>query len=160
VLTLPDDDAWERFCRAAGAPSACEDPRFATHTSRLAHHDEVDTLISCWTRGIPREEAVERLRAEGLMAGPVMDDADAMADPHLAAREYFLEVPHAEAGTHRYPGPPYRFSNAPLGVRHPPVRLGEHNEQIFQGLLGVDDDEYATLVAEGHIGTEYAAFIK
>lgn len=160
VLTLPDDAAWEGFCRAAGYPAGSDDPRFATVLTRLHHHDEIDAVIATWTRGISREEAVERLRAERLMAGPVLDDADAMQDPHLTARDYFLEVPHAEAGTHRYPGPPYRFTNARLGVRQSPVRLGEHNEQIYRDLLGVDEEEYAKLSSQGHIGREYAAHIK
>jgi len=160
VLTLPDDDAWQRFCRAAGEPEGCDDARFATCGPRLANHDAVDQLIAGWTRSLPRDEAVARLRAAALMAGPVLDDADLMADPHLAARGYFLEVPHEEAGTHRYPGMPYRFRNAPLTVRRPPVRLGEHNGRIYKELLGISDAEYAALEAEGHIGTEYAAHIK
>ena len=94
------------------------------------------------------------------MAGPVMDDADAVADPHLAAREYFVEVDHVDAGRHRYPGFPYRFTNNPLEVRRPPVRLGEHNEYVYKELLGISEEEYRELEAEGHIGTEYAPHIR
>jgi crotonobetainyl-CoA:carnitine CoA-transferase CaiB-like acyl-CoA transferase len=94
------------------------------------------------------------------MAGPVLDDADVMADPHLAARGYFLELEQADVGRCRYPGPPYRFQHASLGVRQPPVLLGEHNEQIYRSLLGIGEDEYAELTASGHIGTEYAPHIR
>lgn len=160
VLTLPDDAAWEAFVRAAGYPEGWDDPRFATITSRYRHHDAVDRFITGWTSTLSREEAVERLRREGLMAGPVLDDADALADPHLAAREFFVEIEHAEAGRHRYPGLPYRFRNAELGVRLPPVRLGEHNEQLYKDLLGFSDKEYERLTAAGHIGTEYAPHIR
>jgi crotonobetainyl-CoA:carnitine CoA-transferase CaiB-like acyl-CoA transferase len=160
VLTLPDDAAWRAFRRAAGNPPGADDPRFATVTSRLEHHDALDELIAGWTRSLPREEAVARLRAEGVMAGPVLDDADAMADPHLAARGFFWEIDHADTGRHRYPGMPYRFANARPGVRQPPILLGEHNEQIYKELLGVSDAEYERLVAEGHIGMEYAPHIK
>lgn len=160
VLTLPTDAAWAGFCRAAGQPAGCDGLSFATVAARLRHHDAVDRLISCWTRSLPREEAVARLRAEGLMAGPVLDDADTLRDPQLAARGYFVEVPHAEAGAHRYPGMPYQFIGKPLRVRHPPVRLGEHNAQIYRDLLGLADEEYAALTAAGHIGTEYAPHIR
>jgi crotonobetainyl-CoA:carnitine CoA-transferase CaiB-like acyl-CoA transferase len=160
VLTLPDDRAWRGFCRAAGHEEWCDDPRFATVVLRRQHHDEIDRLIASWTCGLSREEAVARLRAEGLMAGPVLDDADISVDPHLAERNYFLEVTQEDAGTHRYPGMPYRFARAKIGVRHPPVRLGEHNEYVYKTLLGVSDEEYAELEAEGHIGTEFAPHIR
>jgi crotonobetainyl-CoA:carnitine CoA-transferase CaiB-like acyl-CoA transferase len=160
VMTLPSDAAWQAFCRAAECPPGCDDPCFATVTSRYAHHDAVDRLIAGWTRQMDRDEAVARLRAEGLMTGPVLDDADAMADPHLAARGYFLEVEHADAGRHRYPGMPYRFHNAGLSVRLPPVRLGEHNEYVYKRLLGLSQAEYARLEERGHIGTDYAPEIR
>jgi crotonobetainyl-CoA:carnitine CoA-transferase CaiB-like acyl-CoA transferase len=160
VLTLPDDAAWQGFCRAACTPSGCDDPRFATVTGRLEHHDALDDVIAAWTRGMDRELAVERLRAEGLMAGPVLDDADLMRDPHLAAREYFWTQAHEEAGTYRYPGPPYRFRNAPLELRSPPVRLGEHNGLLYKDLLGVSDTAYGALEAEGHIGIDYAPHVR
>ncbi|MHB8577169.1 MAG: CoA transferase, partial [Dehalococcoidia bacterium] len=160
VLTLPDDAAWHGFCRAAGSSACRDDSRFATVTGRLEHHDTIDDLIAAWTRTVSREDAVQRLRAEGLMAGPVLDDADLMQDPHLAERGYFWTIPHAEAGTHRYPGPPYRFRNARLEARYPPVRLGEHNERLYKGLLGVSDEEYTRLTDEGHIGVDYALNIR
>jgi crotonobetainyl-CoA:carnitine CoA-transferase CaiB-like acyl-CoA transferase len=160
VLTLPDDAAWAAFCRAAGDPPGWDDPRFATPESRYANHDAVDDLIAAWTGSLTREEAVDRLRREGLIAGPVNDDADLMADPHLAARGYFMEVDHADAGRHRYPGPPYRFQEAPLAVRLPPARLGEHNEYVYKTLLGIGDEEFAELERRGHIGMDYAPEIR
>lgn len=160
VLTLWTDGDWAAFCRAACTPAGCDDPRFATVESRRANHDAIDAMIASWTKGLTAAEAVARLRAEGVAAGPVLDDADATADPHLAARDYFLTIPHEDAGTHRYPGFPYRFHEAPLTVRQPPVRLGEHNEYVYKQLLGVTDAEYAQLEAEGHIGTEYAPHIR
>jgi crotonobetainyl-CoA:carnitine CoA-transferase CaiB-like acyl-CoA transferase len=160
VLTLPDDAAWQAFCRAAGHPRGCDDAAFATTASRHANHDAIDRLIASWTSCITREEAVERLRREGLMVGPVLDDADLAEDPHLAARGYFLEIDQEDVGRHRYPGFPYRFLEAGLNVRHPPVRLGEHNEYVYKTLLGVTNEEYAELEAEGHIGSEYAPHIR
>jgi crotonobetainyl-CoA:carnitine CoA-transferase CaiB-like acyl-CoA transferase len=159
VLTLPTDAAWKAFCSAAGNPPGCDDQRFQTVHSRYEHHDEADRIISAWTSNTPREEAVERLRSVGLMAGPVLDDADATEDPHLRARGFFVEVDHVDTGRHRYPGFPYQFKETPLSVRHPPVRLGEHNEYVYKTLLGVSDEEYAELEAEGHIGEDYASHI-
>jgi crotonobetainyl-CoA:carnitine CoA-transferase CaiB-like acyl-CoA transferase len=160
VLTLPDDVAWRAFCRVAGYSEGCSDPRFATVASRYANHDAVDEVIGGWTASTSRDEAVEQLRAAGLMAGPVLDDGDAMIDPHLAARGYWVDIEHTDAGRHRYPGMPYRFTKADTSVRLPPVRLGEHNARIYKNLLGVSDEQFDALSARAHIGTEYAAHIK
>ncbi len=159
TLTIVDDETWQRFCDLAGM-SGLAAGKFATAESRRANQDELDQSICEWTRQLTREDAVERLRAAGILAGPVLDDADLFEDPHLAARGYFLEIDHADAGTHRYPGFPYRLKRAELGVRSPPVRLGEHNEYVYKELLGVTDEEYASLEAEGHIGTEFAPHIR
>src|SRR5262249_34667949 len=135
------------------------DGRFATAASRYTHHDELDELISAWTRSLSREEAVERLRAEGLPAGPVLDDADVFVDPHMTERGFFWEIAQADPGTYRSPGPGSRFRNATPRPRFPPVRLGEHNEYVWRELIGVDEDEYRRLEDAGAIGTEYAAGI-
>jgi crotonobetainyl-CoA:carnitine CoA-transferase CaiB-like acyl-CoA transferase len=159
VLTIRDDADWAGLRRALGDPEWARDERLTTAAARYAAHDELDARLAEWTRGLERERAVERLRSEGIPAGPVLDDADAYADPHLAARGYFVEIEQADTGTHRYPGWPYRFKRAELAVRLPPVRLGEHNEAVYKGLLGVADAEYERLRADGHIGTEYAPHI-
>jgi crotonobetainyl-CoA:carnitine CoA-transferase CaiB-like acyl-CoA transferase len=157
VLTIRDRRDWEGLLRATGWE---RDERFATRESRYAHHDELDERLAAWTSGLPREEAVDRLRAEGLPAGPVLDDADVFVDPHMTERGFFWEITQADTGTYRYPGPGYQFRSAPLRPRLPPVRLGEHNEYVWRELIGVDEDDYRRLEDEGSIGTEYAAEIK
>jgi crotonobetainyl-CoA:carnitine CoA-transferase CaiB-like acyl-CoA transferase len=117
-------------------------------------------MISAWTASQSREQAVERLRHEGVPAGPVIDDADAYADPHLNDRGYFWEMTQVDCGTHRYPGPPFRLTRVKLGPRLPPVRLGEHNDFVWRELIGIDDETYRRLESEGHIGTEFAAHIR
>jgi crotonobetainyl-CoA:carnitine CoA-transferase CaiB-like acyl-CoA transferase len=116
----------------------------------------IDAGIAAWTSTRLRDDVIAALRAHGVLCGPVLDDADAFADPHLRERGFFVTVDHAHAGRHRYPGPPFRFRRAEFMVRHPPVRLGEDNELVYRQILGVSDEEYARLVAAGHIGEEYA----
>ena len=157
VLTVCDDGAWLGLCRAAGNPTWACDPALADAASRFQRHDEVDALIAAWTRGLDRDKAVARLRAEGVPAGPVLGDDEAFLDEHLAARGFFIEMTQADTGTHRYPGPPYRFREGRFRLRYPPVRLGEHNEYVYRQLLGCSEEEYVRLEADGHIGTEYAS---
>jgi crotonobetainyl-CoA:carnitine CoA-transferase CaiB-like acyl-CoA transferase len=157
VLTIRNDDDWAGVLRATGWEA---EERLATVESRYAHHDELDERLAAWTRALSREEGVDRLRAEGVPAGPVLDDADAYADPHLDERGFFWEITQAETGTYLYPGAPYKFRNLTLGARLPAVRLGEHNEYVWRELVGLSDEEYAELEADGQISMEYAPEVK
>ena len=160
VLTISDDRGWAGLMRVLGDPQWGSEDRFATVHSRRRAHDEIDERITAWTSCVDRDDAVAQLREASVVAGPVLDDADAYADPHLAQRGYFVEMTQADTGTHLYPGMPYRFARAQLSVRHPPVRLGEHNEEIYRGLLGFTEEEYDQLTDAGHIGSAYADHIR
>ena len=160
VITVCTDEQWVALCGALGHGEYDEDPRFLTAQARHENHDTADELLSSWLAERDRDGVVDLLRAAGIQAGPVLDDADAHADEHLRARGYFLEISQRDTGTYRYPGFPYRFTENTLTVRHPPCMLGEHNEYVYKELLGVTDDEYARLERDGHIGTEYAPHIQ
>lgn len=156
VLTVPDHAGWTGLCELIG-----RDEWAAWMLGvRISRHDEIDRVVAAWSATQEREVAVDRLRRAGVMAGPVLDDADAYRDPHLVDRGYFLTVSHPEAGIHAYPGFPYRFVWASQRVRHPAPLLGEHNEYVYRELLGYGAKDYAELAAEGHIGMDYAELIR
>jgi crotonobetainyl-CoA:carnitine CoA-transferase CaiB-like acyl-CoA transferase len=154
-ITITDKD-WEAFCRAIGNPEWTKDPKFADHLSRLKNHDELDKHIEEWTRQHDNHEVMYILQREGVPAGPVIDEQDAYADPHLKARGFFEQLTHADCGTHLYPGLAFKMSKTPNHIRRAPVRLGEHNEYVYKQVIGVSDEEYEDLVEKGHIGTTYA----
>jgi crotonobetainyl-CoA:carnitine CoA-transferase CaiB-like acyl-CoA transferase len=160
AITLANDEHWQGLVEAAGNPHWARDPRFATLTSRLHNQDSLDPLIEQFTLQYDHREVAQLLQARGVPAGPVLDDADAFEDSQLKARGFFVPVHHADAGNHLYPGMPWKLSRTPLGVRMPPVRLGEHNEYVYKELLGYSDEEYRELETEGHIGTQYAPHIR
>jgi len=153
-ITITDKD-WPGFCRALGNPAWTGDPKFSDHLNRLKNHDELDRHITEWTRERDSYEVMHLLQREGVPAGPVMDEKDAYADPHLRARGFFEELTHADCGTHLYPGLAFKMSKTPNRLRLPPVRLGEHNEYVYKKVIGVTDEEYEALKKNGHIGTSY-----
>jgi crotonobetainyl-CoA:carnitine CoA-transferase CaiB-like acyl-CoA transferase len=158
-ITIRTDQEWQRFCRAAGHPEWASDERFADQLSRLKNHDAVDGLIGGWTIQHDHYAIMHQLQREGVPAGPVMDEAAVYSDHHLKERGFFERLTQADCGTHLYPGLAWRLSKMPNKLRLPPCRLGEHNEYVYKQVLGVSDEEYARLVAEGHIGTEYGPSI-
>jgi crotonobetainyl-CoA:carnitine CoA-transferase CaiB-like acyl-CoA transferase len=84
----------------------------------------------------------------------VLDAAELAQDPHLTARGFFELVTHPEAGTHRYPGMPWKLSRTPGWVRRPAPCFGEHNEEILSELLGLTPSEIDRLYQEGVIARE------
>ena len=115
----------------------------------------MDEHISHWTAERDHYEVMQMLQAEGVAAGPVMDQRDAYNDPHLDQRGMFEEVTQEDTGTYRYPRAPYKMSETPIGIRRGPVRLGEDNEYVYKTLLKYTEQEYTQLESQGHIGMDF-----
>jgi crotonobetainyl-CoA:carnitine CoA-transferase CaiB-like acyl-CoA transferase len=79
----------------------------------------------------------------------VSNGRDLNEDPHLHARGFYKELDHAEIGTHRYLMPPFRLSKTPGEPSMPAPCLGQHNEYVYQQILGMSDEEFVRLLNEG-----------
>lgn len=86
------DDEWQGLCRAMGHPPWAVAGRFASAPGRWQNQDELDASISEWTREREDCDVMHLLQAEGVAAGPVMDERDCYADPHLRERGFFEPV--------------------------------------------------------------------
>ena len=155
VITLTNDVEWQACCRALGNPSWTQSDKFADLLARHKNHDELDRHIEAWTVKFDKYEAMRLLQKEGVPAGPVLSEKDCYDDPHVAARNFFVEITQKWTGTHRYPGFPWRYSRTPQEAKLPPPGLGEHNEFVYKKLLKMSDEEYAELEKEQYIGDVY-----
>jgi len=155
TITVTSDEEWQGLCRAMGNPSWTKDERFADGLSRYRNQVELDRLVEEWTIQHDHYAVMHLLQREGVPAGPVIDDRDALNDPHLKDRGFFEELYQEDCGTLTYPGLAWKMSKTPNYLRLPPVRLGEHNEYVYKEVLKVSDEEYAELEREGHIGMDY-----
>ena len=62
-----------------------------------------------------------------------------------------VNLPHATLGEVPVPGVPYKLSDSPGTVEHLGPELGQHNDEIFRGLLGLSEEEMSQLRADGVI---------
>lgn len=154
-ITIATNEQWKAFCRVAQMEGTAEDEKFVSPESRYSHHDEIDSLISTWTANQDHYEIMKILQLVGVAAGPVMDQRDALSDPHLLERGMFEEASQEDVGTHMYTGAPYKMSETPIKIRRGPVQVGQDNEYVYKTLLQTSDDEYTRLEQEGHIGMDY-----
>ena len=156
TITIFGDEDWEALTRLLGSPAWTMDEKFTDSVARYQHQGELDRHIGEWTSQLDHYEVMRLLQGVGIAAGPVLDQRDAFADPHLEERGIFEEVTQEDAGTHRYAGTPYKLSGTPLRIRRGPVRMGEDNEYVYKTLLNYSDEEYAAFEQQGHIGMDYA----
>lgn len=146
VLTIRDDEEWAALCNATGHPEWAEDPRFDTVLGRFEHHDEIDELISGWTRDRDQREATRALQDAGVIAAPVLNPKQVLLDPHLKERSYFESVDTGNHGVRPVPRQiGARFSAFETDSRRPAPKLGEHNREVLQGMLGLSDNEIGAL---------------
>ncbi|MBI4200832.1 MAG: CoA transferase [Chloroflexi bacterium] len=160
TLSVRDDGEWQALTEAMGRPELASDQRFADPITRWRNRHELDEIIELWTRGQDKRELMHQLQEAGVPAGAVMRAPDLLTDPHLKARGYFEWFAHPpeweRVGSRPFQGRPYRFSKTPGAIRFV-AGLGEHNQEVLGGELGLSPQEMAELERQKVIGTTPAA---
>jgi crotonobetainyl-CoA:carnitine CoA-transferase CaiB-like acyl-CoA transferase/Uma2 family endonuclease len=144
------------LCQVLGTLHLLDEPRFHTASARLAHVAALDQALATLTRAHDKEQLFHALQAAGVCAAPVRTAVEVLADPQLQARNFFVALPTAdEQRLYRYPGCMFRLARTPNTLYAGPVRLGEHNREIYCDLLGYTPEQFAALEGKGLVGTAY-----
>ncbi|GAA1396847.1 CaiB/BaiF CoA transferase family protein [Catellatospora coxensis] len=151
LIGANQDTVFRRLCEVMGAPELADDPRYATHGARGAHQAELDDLIAAWTRTQQPDKLLAALHEAGVPAGGVYTAKDILADPHVAAREAVVRVPHPDFGELPMQNVAPRLSADPGSVRWAGPTLGQHNDEVYGTLLGLSETERAELRERGVI---------
>jgi crotonobetainyl-CoA:carnitine CoA-transferase CaiB-like acyl-CoA transferase len=144
-VAVADDEEWGRLRKAMGDPAWAVADDFATAAARRRNQDRLDHLIEEWTSARDQVDLVELLQGHGVAAVPSMDARDLFTSPHLLARGAITEVDHPVLGRRQAIGPPWVLSQTPARIRKTAPLLGESNEHVLTGILGLDDAEIASL---------------
>ncbi|MEV6558585.1 CoA transferase [Nocardia sp. NPDC051756] len=151
LVAANQDTVFARLAEAMGRPELAGDARYSTHIARGARMAELDELIGAWTATIETDRLLDRLHAAGVPAGRIFTARDMFADPHFAAREAIVRLAHPEFGELPMHNVFPKLSETPGAVRHPGPELGEHNQEVYGGLLGLAPDDLEQLAADGII---------
>lgn len=150
VYIVVQTHQWPQLVRALGMPELLDDPRFNTPHARRDHPRELAEVIEGWLSRFPtRDAALAALQKQRVPCAPVLTVNEAMAHPHLRERRTVRRISDPRMGEFDLPGVPAKFSAWPdrTDVRAP--LLGEHNEEVLRGLLGLSDEQIADLYAQG-----------
>jgi benzylsuccinate CoA-transferase BbsF subunit len=148
TIAVWKDEGWRALIDAMESPRWADD-RFATVAGRLSHVDELEKHIDAWTSTQDRDALAERLQGLGLEACPVQDLEDCYNDPQLAHREHFRPIDHPALGRHDHEALGFRLSDSPPRFTRPGPTLGRDNEEVYKGILGLDDAEFERLSEAG-----------
>jgi crotonobetainyl-CoA:carnitine CoA-transferase CaiB-like acyl-CoA transferase len=154
ALACRDNRDWHQICDLIGSDTL-RAPEFENGADRLGAAERIDKEIGAWARGMEAAVAARALQERGVPASAVLNAADLLADEQLAARGYFLDITHPQAGRHRYAGLPWQYRSAPHWWREvrPAPCFGEHNAAVLAE-IGIPPQRIAQLTADGVLADE------
>ena len=151
VIAASQDTVFRRLCGAMGQPELATDDRFVNHVARGRNQDELDKIIGDWAAHRQPADIIETLSQAGVISGPINTVAEVVQDPQLLSRGMIAD--HWDERVSRNvkgPGVVPVLSESPGTIRCAgSARPGQHNQEIYGGLLGHSTDEVVQLQKEG-----------
>ena len=145
------DRIWRRLAEAMGKAELAEDPRYATSAERIQRADELEALLGEWVSQHDFDDIDARLGDANVPFGGIYTAADIVDDPHYAARENIVTVPDGDGGEVPMPGVIPKMHGTPGRIAHAGPNLGQHNVEIYGGLLGKSASDLDALHDDGVI---------
>jgi len=151
AIACTSDKIFERLAGLIGRPDIAGDGRFGTFPQRDAGREEVDRLVTQWTKSHTRDEVLRRCEESQVPCGMVAAIDEIFENPHYKARGNIVLFDDPRAGEVAVQDVVPRMSATPGGIDWLGPPLGAHNSEIYGGLLGMSDAEIAALVGKGVI---------
>lgn len=142
---------WRRLARLIGQEQLIEDPDLKMDIDRYENREKVDPLVAAWCAERTVKEVQDKLQEARIPCGPLLGLDEVAHDPHILETEMIEYTDQEEPGLDKVPvcGIPIRMSKTPGKVVTRAPRVGEHNLEIYQGLLGYSRDKLAELEEDG-----------
>jgi formyl-CoA transferase len=151
MIGANQDTVFSRLCAAMQEPTLATDERYRDHHSRGVNQRELDERIAAWTVTMSTTELLALLEKHGIPSGLIYRTRDMLEDPHFVARQAIVTTQHPSFGTLRMQNVAPRLSASPSSVRSAAPELGQHNDDIYGGLLGLGVEQRAELAKSGVI---------
>jgi formyl-CoA transferase len=151
LIAANQDTVFRRLAEAMGQPELGTDAKYATHTARGQRQKELDDLIGEWTKTKTVKELEALMDKSGVPSGLIFRAPEMLADAHFKAREAIVEMDDKHLGKLKMQSTFPKLSSTPGKVRWTGPDLGEHNEDVYKGVLGMDDKTYKDYLERGII---------
>jgi len=151
LIAANQDTVFKRLAQAMGRPELAEDERYATHSARGAVQQELDAIISEWTRTLSVEKLEGLMEEYGIPSGKIYTAPDMLEDAHFKAREAIITTMHPTFGELKMQNVAPKLSKTPGNIRRPGPELGQHNAEIYGEVLAMTAEQMAELEKKGII---------
>jgi crotonobetainyl-CoA:carnitine CoA-transferase CaiB-like acyl-CoA transferase len=152
VLIAPATNTiWKRFAKAIGRRDLASDPRFISDIDRFNNAGLIDLVVKEWITLKTAGEVVNLLHEARVPCSVINTVDKLLTDPQVEAREMIKYVDYPELGKIPVPSLPVKLSLTPSIIKTPAPKLGEHNEEVYCGLLGLAPEELSRLKRENII---------
>lgn len=149
AIEVSDEGQWQALKEVIGDALS----GFGDMEERQRRTDALDAAIAAWTSERDAHELMMRFQRAGVPAAATHTSKSMLNDPHLESRRFWQWIERAVVGRQPNPSAPYRAGDVPFPIATPAPTLGQHNEEVLGGILGLGDDEIARLTGLGIIGT-------
>ncbi len=141
VICTITDPQWHKVLQAMDREDLIGEERYATRENRTKNMEEVDGLVQEWCKGKSVEEVFEILKKFGVPCSSLPTFDQVANDPHLLERKMIVEVEQPVSGKVKLSGSVYKMSKTPGDRKKRVPDVGEHNEEVYSKLLGLDAEE-------------------
>ncbi|MEM8547233.1 MAG: CaiB/BaiF CoA-transferase family protein, partial [Pseudomonadota bacterium] len=141
LIAANQDTVFRRLAAAMGRPEMADDDRYSSHHARGERQTELDELISAWTAQHSVDTLTALMEEHGVPVGKIYRAPDMLEDVHFKARDAIVKIMHPELGELAMQNIVPKLSLTPGKIRHTGPKLGEHNDEVFGGLLGKSASE-------------------
>lgn len=146
AISCATDKLFARLARAMNRPELASSSIYGEQKVRLEHCNDVNEIVRDWCGSLTREEVLERCYATGTPAAPLNNIADIFGDRQFHARRNLVAMDVPETGeTVIVPTVIPKLSATPGRIKHLGPRLGEHTDEVLRDVLGLSNDEIASL---------------
>jgi crotonobetainyl-CoA:carnitine CoA-transferase CaiB-like acyl-CoA transferase len=151
VIAVFNEIEWENLCTIMGRPDWAKEERFSDLSRRKENKEDLDKFLEQWTLQYIPEEVVNRLQKAGVSAGVVQNAEDLANDPHLIARDFFVQLEHPVLGKTLSDASPIKFKETSRVEWKAAPLLGEDNRYVYMELLGFTEEELSSYIENGII---------
>ena len=151
AMNLAVEEHWHNLLAAMGREDLRDDPRYCTPAARVENRELVDGTIADWTKTLPKMEIFAIAKQRRIPLAPVREVDEVMHDAGMHERGFLDDIEHDEIGRITVPTSPLRFHGADRRKTTPSPKLGQHNDEIYGGWLGLSSDEITALTRDGVI---------
>jgi CoA:oxalate CoA-transferase len=141
----------QRVFKTMGREDLLDSPLCAEGNERIKYKQEIDALVGAWTKSKTVEEILSELKKADVPCSAVPDFGQVCNDPQILNREMIIEVEQILSGKVKTPGSVFKLSKTPGNIKLPASFLGEHNLEVYGGMLGYSEQELQQLANEGII---------